>query len=119
MARSADKDKSKYVKKDYKKEFKELNLLQAEAAHHKSKYENLNKAFTKSKTYKYETVYLYASSGSNSSPSSESKVYSLRTGKKKPQSPMIRILLTMAKSEAVPLAARTAIESTVSESPLS
>ena len=52
MARDAEKDKSKYVKKDYKKKFKELNILQVEAAHQKSRYEKLNKAFTKRKTSK-------------------------------------------------------------------
>ena len=49
-ARAAEKDKSKYSNKDHKRKFKELNLLQAEAAHQESKYENLNKAFTKRKT---------------------------------------------------------------------
>ena len=50
MEKATWKDKSKYVKKYYKKDFKELNILQAEAAHQKYKYENLNKAFTKRKT---------------------------------------------------------------------
>ena len=36
----------------YNKMFKELDLLQAEAAHQKYKYENLNKDFTKRKTSK-------------------------------------------------------------------
>ena len=48
--RSKDKDKTKYGKKYYKKKFKELNILQAEAAHQNSKYGNLNKSFTKKKT---------------------------------------------------------------------
>ena len=34
-SRAAEKYKSKYVKKDYKNKFKELNLLQAEASHKK------------------------------------------------------------------------------------
>ena len=38
-----------------------------------------------------------------------------KLGKRKPQSPMIRIILTMTKAAAVPLAARTSIESTVAE----
>ena len=52
MERAAEKYKSKYVNKYYKKKLKELNILQAEAAHQKSKYDNLNKAFTKRKTSK-------------------------------------------------------------------
>ena len=40
-------------------------------------------------------------------------------GKRKPQSLMIRILLTMAKSAAVPLEAKTANELTVAEMLLS
>ena len=51
-ARNTEKDNSKYIKKDYKNKFKELNLLQAEAAHQKYKYENLNRAFTKSNSSK-------------------------------------------------------------------
>ena len=66
MARAAENYKSKYVKKDYKKKSKELNLLQAEAAHQKSKYENLNKDFTKINTSKEETVNLADSSESDS-----------------------------------------------------
>ena len=52
MSRDAEKYNSKYVRKDYKKKFKELNLLQEETDHHKSKFEKLNKAFTKRKTSK-------------------------------------------------------------------
>ena len=52
------KEKSKYGKKDYKKKPKKINLFQAEAAHQKSKHENLNKAFTKSNTSKEETIFL-------------------------------------------------------------
>ena len=72
-ARAAEKDKSKYGKKDYKKKFKELNLLQEEAAHQKSKYKKLNKAFTKSKTSKKETVNIADSSDSKSSYSRKKK----------------------------------------------
>ena len=36
--RDAEKYKSKYGKKYYNKKFKELNILQSEAAHQKSKY---------------------------------------------------------------------------------
>ena len=50
--RAKYKDNTKYGKRDYKNKFKELNLLQAEADHQKSKYENLNKAFAKNKTSK-------------------------------------------------------------------
>ena len=50
--RASDKDKSKYDNRDYNNKFKELNLLQEEAAHQKSKYEKLNKAYTKRKTSK-------------------------------------------------------------------
>ena len=67
------KDNPKYGKKDYKKRFKELNLLQAEAAHQKYRYEKLNKAITKKKTYKKKTVVLYDTSDSNSSLISKSK----------------------------------------------
>ena len=62
MERAAEKYKSKYVKKDYKNKFKELNLLQAEAAHQKSNYQKLNKSFTKRKTSKDDTVNLTDSS---------------------------------------------------------
>ena len=83
MARAAENYESKYVKKDYKKKSKELNLLQAEAAHQKFKYENLNKAFTKRKTYKEETINLADSSESNYSSSGEPKTPPPRTGKNK------------------------------------
>ena len=55
-ARDRDKCNPKYWKKDYKNNFKEINLFQAEPAHQKSKYEKLNKAFTKKNTSKEETV---------------------------------------------------------------
>ena len=61
-----DKDNPRYGKNDYKKKFKELNLLQAEASHQKSKYEKLNKTFTKKKTSKEETVVLDDTLDSNS-----------------------------------------------------
>ena len=83
MKRAEEKYKSKYVKKENKKKFKELNLLQAEASHQKSNYENLNKAFTKRKTYREETVNISDSSNINSSSSSESKFFSPKNGKKK------------------------------------
>ena len=85
MKKATGNYKSNYVKKDYKKKFKELNLLQAEAAHQKSKYENLNKAFTKKKTYKQETVNIVDSydTNINSSSISESTNYSTRTDKRK------------------------------------
>ena len=57
--------------------------MQAEAAHQKSKYEKLNKAFTKRNTSKEETVKLADSSDRNYSSSSESKNSSPKTGKKK------------------------------------
>ena len=72
-ARAKDKYNHKYGKNYYKKKFTEFNLLRAEAAHQKSKYENLNKAFTKKKTFKEQTAVLDNSSDSNSSPSSESE----------------------------------------------
>ena len=56
-ARAKDKGNPKYVKNDYKKNFKELNLLQAEAAHQKSKYEKLNKSFTKKKNSREENIF--------------------------------------------------------------
>ena len=65
-ARDAEKDKSKYVNKDYKNKFKKLNILQAEFTYQKSKYEKINKAFTKRTTSKEETVNLADSSESDS-----------------------------------------------------
>ena len=112
-ARASYKDKPKYGKNDYKKRFKELNLLQAEAAHKKSKYEKLNKYFIKRNTSKGETVVLYDSSDSDYSSSSESNHSNIETGKH--QLPMIQILLTMMKSSAVPLATRIRFESTVAD----
>ena len=53
--RSKDKDNPKYEKKDYKKNFKELNLLEREAAHQRANYlkhKKLNKYFAKKKTPK-------------------------------------------------------------------
>ena len=63
--RAAEKEKSKYVKKYYKKKFKEINFLQAEAAHQKYKYEKIYKAFTKRKISKEETVNIADSSNRN------------------------------------------------------
>ena len=80
-SRDLDKYKSKYVNKCYKNSFKELNLLQAESAHQKSNYENLNKAFTKKKTSKEDIVVLADSSDSDSSSRSESNIFSPETGK--------------------------------------
>ena len=62
MARASKKDKSK--------------------DHKKSKYEKLNKAFTKRKTFKEETFNIYDSSDSNSSSRSESNNSFPGTGKK-------------------------------------
>ena len=115
-ARAAEKYKSKYENKDYKKNFKELNLLQAEAANQKSNNEKLNKSFTKRNTYKEDTVNLVDSSDSNSSSRSEYNNYFPKSGKK---SHIIRILMTMSKLAAVPLEARTTIDSTVAEMHLS
>ena len=66
MATAAEKEKSKYVKKEYKKNFKKLNILQIEVAHQKYKDEKINKAFTKRKTSKGGTINLDNSSDSNS-----------------------------------------------------
>ena len=66
-ARASEKYKSKYGKKDYKKRFKKLNLLQAEAVHQISKYKKLNKAFTKRNTSEEENFNISDSSDSNSS----------------------------------------------------
>ena len=79
--RASYKDKSKYGKKYYKNNFKEINLLQAEAAHQKSKYEKLNKDFTKRKTSKEETVVLSDSLDIDFSSISESNHSSNETGK--------------------------------------
>ena len=80
-AGASDKYKYKYVNNDYNKKFKELNLLQAEAAHQKSKYEKLNKDFTKRKTSKEDTVILDDSQDSKSSSRSESNHSSPETDK--------------------------------------
>ena len=71
MERAEEKDKSKYVKKEYKKKFKELNIFQEEAAHQNYKYEKINKAFTKRKTSKEETINIYDYYDRNSSSSKE------------------------------------------------
>ena len=55
--------------------------MQVEAAHQKSKCENINKAFTKRKTSKEETVVLSDSYDSNSLSRSESNNSSPETGK--------------------------------------
>ena len=57
--------------------------MQAEAAHQKYKYEKINKAFTKRKTSKEETINLDESSDRNSSSRNEYKNPSPKTGKKK------------------------------------
>ena len=72
---------SKYGKKYYKENFKELNILQAESAHQTFKYEKLNKAFTKSKTSKEDTVNISDSSDRNYSSSSEYNNSSIETRK--------------------------------------
>ena len=87
--------------------------MQAEAAHHKYNYEELNKAFTKKNTSKEETFNLADSSDKNPHPAVSLKIPLPELGKRKPQSPMIRILLTVAKSAVVPLAVMTAIEQKV------
>ena len=45
--RAKYKENSQYGRKYYKKKFKELNLLQEEAAHQRATFKNLNKDFTK------------------------------------------------------------------------
>ena len=82
-SRASEKNKSNYVKKDYRNKSKELNIFQAEAVHQKSKYEKISKAFNKRKTSKEDTVKLADSSDSNYSSRSESNNYSPKTGKKK------------------------------------
>ena len=86
MANAKGKNKSKYFKKDYKKKFIEINILQSEDFHQRSKYEKLNKTFTKINTYEEDTVNLASSSDTNSksSSSSESNNSSPRTEKCKP-----------------------------------
>ena len=82
-ASSGEKYKYNYVRRDYKKKFKELNLFQAEAAHQKSNYEKINKAFTKRKTSKKDTVNIADSSDSHSSSRRESNNYYPKAGKNK------------------------------------
>ena len=79
--RASYKDKSKYGNKYYKNNFKEINLLQAEAAHQTVKYDNLNKSFTKRNTSKEDTFNIADSSDINSSSSSDSNSSSPETGK--------------------------------------
>ena len=79
--RDAEKDDYKYGKKDYKRNFKEINLLQSDSAHQKSKYENINKPFTKSNNFTEETVNLDDSSDRNSLFSSDSNNSSQKIGK--------------------------------------
>ena len=73
-ARTKDKYKPRNEKKDYRKKFKELKLLEREAAHQRTnylKYKNLNKTFTNRKTLKDDTIIIYNTSDSNSLSSSE------------------------------------------------
>ena len=55
--------------------------MQSEAAHQKSKYENLNKYFTKRNTAKQETVNIADSLDRHASYSCESNNYSPENGK--------------------------------------
>ena len=57
----------------YKRKSKEINLLQAEAAHQRAKYKKLNKAFSKKKISKEESVIIYYTSDRNSSSISEAE----------------------------------------------
>ena len=64
----------KYSTKYYNKKFKEVNILEREAAHQRSKYlkyKNINKDIAKKKTPKEDTIILDDTSDSNSSSSSE------------------------------------------------
>ena len=119
MSTSEDKYKSKYVKKYYKKRFKELNLLQEEATHQESKYENINKNFSKRKTSKEETFNIAYCSDGNSSSISEYNNSSPKIGNKKTSITYSSDSADYGKSTAVPLAVRPAIESTVADMPLS
>ena len=80
-SRSAEKYKSNYGKADYNNNIKELNLLQAEAAHQKSKHEKLNKDFTKRNTSNDDTVNIADSPDINSSYRSESNNPYTKTGR--------------------------------------
>ena len=109
MSRDAEKYNSKYVRKDYKKKFKELNLLQEETDHHKSKFEKLNKAFTKGRLISRRlSTYLILLIATNH-PEASLTIPLPKTVKRKPQAPMIQILPAVEKSASVPLAARKTI----------
>ena len=69
--RDKDKDNTTHGKEDYMKNFKEINLLKAQADHQKSKNKKLNKAFSKKKTSKEENVILDDTLDSNYSSISE------------------------------------------------
>ena len=69
--RTKDKDNPLKKKKDHKKKFKSIILLQAESAHQRTKYKKLNKDFAKKKTSKEETIILDDTLERNSSSISE------------------------------------------------
>ena len=72
--KAKDKYNPKYATKYYKKNSRELNLLEREAAHQRAKslkYKKINKAFAKKETPKEETIIIYETSNRDSSSSSE------------------------------------------------
>ena len=76
--RAKYKDNTKYETKDYKKKFKEVNLVERKPAHQRAKYlkyKKLNKAFSNKKNPKEETVIIYDTLDSDSSSSSEAYNY--------------------------------------------
>ena len=74
VLKARTKYKPKYSAKYYRRNSREVNLLEKEAAHQRAKYlkyKKLNKSFAKKKTRKEETVIIDDTSDSKSSSSSE------------------------------------------------
>ena len=74
--RNKDRDGPKYSTKYYKRKFIEVNILEKEDTHQKSKhlkYKNLNKDFSKKKTRKEDTGIIDDTSDSVSSSNSEAQ----------------------------------------------
>ena len=75
VSKARTEDKHNYSRKEYKRKSREVNLLEKEASHQRTKYlkyKKLNKAFAKKKTRKEENFILDDTWDSDSSSSSES-----------------------------------------------
>ena len=69
--RAKDKDNLKYGKKEYKKKFKELNLLKAKSSQQKSKYEKYKQIFCQEEDFQGGDCHSIWHFGRNSSSISE------------------------------------------------